>query len=78
MEVAESSFQLLGLENPEHLHWPEKKSQWGEHISMLSGTGKEMVSLGQESTAAQQPRKEGMRGRMGLVVREQAADRQAR
>lgn len=62
MEVAESSFHLLGLENLEHPHWPEKKSQWGEHISMLNGTGKEMVSLGQESTAARQPRKEGMRG----------------
>lgn len=38
MEVAESSCHLLGLENLEHLHWPEKKSQWGEHISMLNGT----------------------------------------
>lgn len=63
----------FGLENTEHLHWLQKKSI-GEYISIFTGTGKEMVSLGHESRASKQPRK-GVRVQIRLVVMEQTSDR---
>lgn len=59
----------VGLEDLEYLRWLQKRSQWDEHNSISNDTRKETVHLEQQHRA-QQLRKEGVRVRGRLVVRE--------
>lgn len=65
----------FGLENLDHLHWLQKRSQWDEHNFIFSDTRKDTVHLEQQHKASQQLRKEGIRVQMRVMVREQTVDR---